>query len=70
MDTALSRFGPLKPHLARNLNYRWDHPRAAKRLARLGISLNKKVGQLSGGQKAPVSAALGAPPALRWRWRG
>jgi ABC-2 type transport system ATP-binding protein len=39
-------------HLARNLNQRWDQQRAQARLADLGIPLKKKVGQLSGGQKA------------------
>jgi ABC-2 type transport system ATP-binding protein len=45
-------------HVARNLNRRWDHPRAEKRLAGLGIPLKKKVGQLSGGQKAQLALTV------------
>jgi ABC-2 type transport system ATP-binding protein len=53
-------------HVARNLNRRWDHQRATKRLAGLGIPLNKKVGQLSGGQKAQLAltVALARRPEL------
>jgi ABC-2 type transport system ATP-binding protein len=45
-------------HVARNLNRRWDHRRAQARLAELGIPLNKKVGQLSGGQKAQLALTV------------
>ncbi len=45
-------------HVARNLNSRWDQPRADKRLADLGIPAKKKVGQLSGGQKAQLALTI------------
>ena len=45
-------------HVARNLNSRWDQPRADKRLADLGIPARKKVGQLSGGQKAQLALTI------------
>ena len=45
-------------HVARNLNRRWDHQRAQARLAELGIPLNKKVGHLSGGQKAQLALTV------------
>ena len=45
-------------HVARNLNRRWDQRRAEVRLAELGIPLNKKVGQLSGGQKAQLALTV------------
>ncbi|MGH3195641.1 MAG: ABC transporter ATP-binding protein [Streptosporangiaceae bacterium] len=45
-------------HVARNLNRRWDQPRAQARLAELGIPLSKKVGQLSGGQKAQLALTI------------
>jgi ABC-2 type transport system ATP-binding protein len=44
--------------LARNLNRRWDDQRARTRLAGLGIPLKKKVGQLSGGQKAQLALTI------------
>lgn len=44
--------------MGRNLNPRWDQTSAAGRLDRLKIPLNRKVGQLSGGQQAQVSLAL------------
>jgi ABC-2 type transport system ATP-binding protein len=44
--------------LGRNLNPRWDQAGATLRLQRLGIPLNRKVSQLSGGQQAQVSLAL------------
>jgi ABC-2 type transport system ATP-binding protein len=44
--------------LGRHLNPRWDQDAAAGRLHRLGIPLNRKVAQLSGGQQAQVSLAL------------
>ncbi len=45
-------------HVARNLNSRWDQPRADKRLADLGIPAKKKVDQLSGGQKAQLALTI------------
>ena len=45
-------------HVARNLNRRWDQPRADQRLAGLGIPVDKKVGQLSGGQKAQLALTI------------
>jgi ABC-2 type transport system ATP-binding protein len=45
-------------HVARNLNRRWDQPRADQRLAGLGIPAKKKVGQLSGGQKAQLALTI------------
>ena len=53
-------------HVARNLNRRWDQPRADKRLADLGIPADEKVGQLSGGQKAQLAltVALARSPEL------
>ncbi len=45
-------------HVARNLNSRWDQPRADKRLADLGIPAKKKVDQLSGGQKAQLAQTI------------
>jgi ABC-2 type transport system ATP-binding protein len=45
-------------HLARDLNRRWDQARAEKRLADLGIPAKKKVGQLSGGQKAQLALTI------------
>ena len=45
-------------HVARNLNRRWDGDRARSRLDRLGIGLAKKVGALSGGQKAQLALTI------------
>jgi ABC-2 type transport system ATP-binding protein len=45
-------------HLGRSLNPRWDQASAAGRLRRLDIPLNRRLGQLSGGQQAQVSLAL------------
>jgi ABC-2 type transport system ATP-binding protein len=45
-------------HLGRSLNPRWDHAAATGRLRRLDIPLNRRLGQLSGGQQAQVSLAL------------
>lgn len=42
----------------RKLNMRWDDTLARTRLTRLGIPLDKKVGALSGGQRAQVALAL------------
>jgi ABC-2 type transport system ATP-binding protein len=44
--------------VGRVLNARWDASMARMRLARLGIPLDKKVGALSGGQRAQVALAL------------
>ncbi len=44
--------------VARSLNRRWDDQRARTRLAGLGIPLKKKVGQLSGGQKAQLALTI------------
>jgi ABC-2 type transport system ATP-binding protein len=44
--------------VGRKLNVRWDDTLAQTRLARLGIPLDKKVGALSGGQRAQVALAL------------
>jgi ABC-2 type transport system ATP-binding protein len=44
--------------VARDLNRRWDQVRAEKRLADLGIPAKKKVGQLSGGQKAQLALTI------------
>ena len=45
-------------HLARNLNRRWDQPYAEARLADLDIPLTRKVGKLSGGQKAQLALTV------------
>jgi ABC-2 type transport system ATP-binding protein len=42
----------------RKMNPRWDDTFAHDRVARLGLPLKKKVGQLSGGQQAQVSLVL------------
>jgi len=44
--------------VARFLNLRWDAERAAARLSRLGIDPGKKVGALSGGQKAQFALTI------------
>jgi ABC-2 type transport system ATP-binding protein len=44
--------------MGRHLNPRWDQTAAAGRLRRLGIPMNRRFGQLSGGQQAQVSLAL------------
>jgi ABC-2 type transport system ATP-binding protein len=44
--------------LGKELNPHWDDVFAKQRISRLGIPLNKKVGQLSGGQQAQVSLVL------------
>jgi ABC-2 type transport system ATP-binding protein len=44
--------------LGRRLNPRWDDQLAHKRLERLGIPLNQRVGKLSGGQQAQVALVM------------
>ena len=44
--------------VARCLNLRWDSGVALARLDRLGIALRKKVGALSGGQKAQLALTI------------
>jgi ABC-2 type transport system ATP-binding protein len=44
--------------MGRKLNTRWDDELAKKRLARLGIPLDKSTGRLSGGQQAQVALVL------------
>ena len=45
-------------HLTRNLNRRFDQSYARTRLNELGISLNRKAGRLSGGQRAQLALTL------------
>lgn len=45
-------------HLAANLNDRFDHAAARRRLSSLDIPLRQKVGKLSGGQHAQVALAV------------
>lgn len=45
-------------HLGRSLNDRWDQPGAERRLADLGIPLDRPAGRLSGGQQAQVALTL------------
>jgi ABC-2 type transport system ATP-binding protein len=42
----------------RRLNRRWDHAGVVERLRRLGIPFDRRVSQLSGGQRAQVALAL------------
>ncbi|MFF4592233.1 ABC transporter ATP-binding protein [Amycolatopsis sp. NPDC001319] len=51
---------------ARRLNRRWDHRAALDRVRELGIPLRRRVGELSGGQRAQValSVALARRPEL------
>jgi ABC-2 type transport system ATP-binding protein len=44
--------------LGRELNRRWDEQGAIARLRRLRIPLDRRVGQLSGGQRAQVALAM------------
>jgi ABC-2 type transport system ATP-binding protein len=44
--------------IGRRLNRRWDQAWAEQRLAGLSIPLAKRIGQLSGGQRAQVALAL------------
>jgi ABC-2 type transport system ATP-binding protein len=71
-DEALSRVGfvaqdtPLYPglrvaetiRLVGSLSDRWDESDARRRLAALGIPLDRRVGRLSGGQRAQVALAV------------
>jgi ABC-2 type transport system ATP-binding protein len=45
-------------HLTRNLNRRFDHRYAERRLGQLGIPLQQKAGKMSGGQQAQLALAL------------
>ncbi|HYM95710.1 MAG TPA: ABC transporter ATP-binding protein [Candidatus Sulfotelmatobacter sp.] len=45
-------------HMTRNLNRRFDQRYAEARLGELGIPLNRKAGELSGGQQAQLSLTL------------
>jgi ABC-2 type transport system ATP-binding protein len=67
-DAPLYRQLPVRDMLrvARNLNHRWDQPRAVDRLERLEIPLGQRVGALSGGQKAQLALtiALARRPSL------
>jgi len=45
-------------HFARNLNRRWDRVAAEERIRRVGIPFEKRIGQLSGGQRSQVALAL------------
>ena len=45
-------------HVTRNLNRRFDQPYAKARLGELGIPLNRRAGQLSGGQQAQLALTL------------
>lgn len=44
--------------MGRSLNRHWDQELAESRLAALGIPLDRRAGQLSGGQQAQVALAL------------
>jgi len=62
----VSQDAPLYAHLpagamlrlAENLNVTWDRDRALARLADLGIPLDRKVGALSGGQRAQLALTI------------
>lgn len=45
-------------HLGRSLNERWDQDLAERRLADLGIPLDRHAGRLSGGQQAQLALTL------------
>src|SRR6201993_364159 len=45
-------------HLTANLNRRFDQPYAQARLGELGIPLDRKAGELSGGQQAQLALTL------------
>jgi ABC-2 type transport system ATP-binding protein len=59
-DTPLYRNLPAADmmHVTRNLNRRFDQPYAERRLAELGIPLQRKAGKLSGGQQAQLALTL------------
>jgi ABC-2 type transport system ATP-binding protein len=67
-DAALYRHLPAGDmlELAGKLNLSWDGPVAKARLAELGIPLDRRVGALSGGQRAQLALtiALAKRPAL------
>ncbi len=44
--------------IAANLNLTWDHQRATRRLAELGIPLTRKIGAMSGGQRAQLALTI------------
>jgi ABC-2 type transport system ATP-binding protein len=44
--------------MGRELNPRWDASLARERLSSLGIPLDRRVGKLSGGQRAQVALSL------------
>src|SRR5215472_11285414 len=44
--------------VAKSLNLRWDEARARTRLAELGIPLDRKVRQLSGGERAQLALTI------------
>ena len=45
--------------LGRKLNPTWDQSLAEERLRRAGVSLDRKVGTLSGGKRAQIALAMG-----------
>jgi len=45
-------------HYGRNLNPTWNQDLAVARIERLGLSLDQKVGRLSGGQQAQIALTL------------
>jgi ABC-2 type transport system ATP-binding protein len=59
-DTPVYRDFTAAEHLTlgRKLNPSFDEPRARGRLERLAVPLDRKVGELSGGQRAQVALAL------------
>jgi ABC-2 type transport system ATP-binding protein len=59
-DTPVYRDFTAAEHLTlgRKLNPSFDEPRASGRLERLAIPLDRRVGELSGGQRAQVALAL------------
>ena len=66
-DTPVYRDFTAAEHLTlgRKLNPSFDEPRARGRLERLAIPLDRRVGELSGGQRAQVALALAlAAPAM------